>query len=103
MVENAPLRPTGVVLKVVDLDLKPAVTQCRGNFVAGELASLKANSPALVLTNMTDLNGKLGVAPGILFEPGDYIIEFVAVVVVKNDAPSSFFARFLLLGGAQFR
>ena len=51
---------------------------------------------------MTDLNGKLGVAPGILFEPGDYIIEFVTVVVVKNDAPSSFLARFLLLGGTQF-
>jgi len=101
-VEPPHYAPPGVVLKVVDLNLKPAVTQCRGYFVASELASLEANSPTLILADMTDFDGKFGVAPGIFFKPGDHIVEFVTVIVVKNDAPSSFFARFLLLGGTQF-
>ena len=75
-------------LEVVDLHLQAVGSKSCRHLAACLLAALKADRATLVLANVADLDSEFRGATGRVLQPGDHLVEFMSVVVVKDDSPA---------------
>lgn len=74
-------------LIVVHFDLQTMASEAPRYGLASLFVALKANGSTLVLAHVTNLDGELVLALGKFLEPAHDVVEFVAIIVVKDDAP----------------
>jgi len=56
--------------------------------VTSLFASLEADGTPLVLAYVTNSDGEFGLASHQILEPGDHLIEFVAIIVIDDATPT---------------